>query len=284
MSPQNSVQAPTVVPSSPGRLDGQRPPRRSLLRAAMAGAAALLFGRRTATASSPTTQPGGLAMEGPPLTTHVYRGRPPVEPLDTMIRFERADNHEGRAMTHEILSLIHEEKGPRSYPWTIYSHLTTHHVEGDACVLCSRLHKNGRGWSCGLHSEVFNSAPAVALGVNVEMTNDYAGPETTQVIGVNVQSHGSQPCQFGIQVHDWDGRFEKAIGLNGKGDVGLDLSGTFSTGVHLRHNNLRLNEGACIELDGAGKVRIRYRQGRIEFLNGDKCVAHIVMDGEDRAL
>ncbi len=31
-------------------------------------------------------------------------GPSPLEPLDTMIRFERADNNNGRAVTHEILS------------------------------------------------------------------------------------------------------------------------------------------------------------------------------------
>src|SRR5579871_3200251 len=57
---------------------------------------------------------------------------PPVQPLDSMLVFERGDNNNERAMTHEVLSLIHQEKGRRSYPWTLYASLETHHEEGDA--------------------------------------------------------------------------------------------------------------------------------------------------------
>lgn len=225
-----------------------------------------------------------LVKSGEYVTTRMQKGKPPVEPLDTMLLFERSDENTGRAMTHEILSLIHEEKGPRSYPWTIYSHLTTHHVEGDACVLCSRLTKNARGWSTGLHSEVFVNAPAVALGMNIEMYNNYKGDDKTQSIGLNVQAHGSTMNQYGIQIHDADGHFEKGIGLNGAGDIGLDVAGKFNTGIHLHGNELRLDEGACIVLDGAGKIRLRYKAGRIEFLNGDKCIAYLDVQEENRKL
>lgn len=259
-----------------------RTPRRSFILGGLAALAGGLFGRKAA-AEEPQAG-SALVTEGEILRANVYKGRPPLEPLDTMIRFERSDNNTGRAMTHQVLSLMHEEKGHNSYPWTIYSHLTTHHVDGDACVLCSRLTKNGAGWSAGLHSEVFSSARAVALGVNVEMTNRYPGPEPTQVIGVNVQAQGPHDCQYGIQVHDNTGHFEKGIGLNGEGRIGLDVAGRFEQGVHLHGNSLRLDEGSCIELDGGGGVRIRYRQGRIEFLNGERCVAHIDTNGEDHAL
>ena len=242
------------------------------------GALGFKTGRADDTASEK-----GLVTQGEVLKTRVRQGRPPVEPLDTMVLFERSDNNTGRAMTHEILSLIHEEKGNRSYPWTIYSHLTTHHVEGDACILCSRLTKNGAGWSTGLHSEVYCNARAVALGVNVEMTNNYAGPEKSEVIGVNVQILPGQECQYGMQIHG-EGRVRKAIALNGNGASGLDVSGNYDIGVNAGPNSIRLNEGSCLELDEKGTVKIRYQNGRIEFLNGEKCVAHIRMDGEDREI
>src|SRR5207249_8281923 len=105
---------------------------------------------------------------------HMRQGNPPSQPLDSMMVFERGDDNNGRAMTHEVMSLIHQEKGKNSYPWTLYTSLETHHETGDACVICSRLHKHGPGWSTGIHSEVFNHARAVALGANIEMTNDYA--------------------------------------------------------------------------------------------------------------
>jgi hypothetical protein len=224
-----------------------------------------------------------LQMEGDVMRTSVYQGRPPIEPLDTMIRFERSDDNNGRAMTHEILSLMHEEKGANSYPWTIYAGLATHHVQGDGCVMCSRLHKHGAGWSTGLHSEVYNHARAVALGVNIEMTNLYAGPDPTQIVGLNIQMLPGNPMQMGIQIHG-EGQVEKGIGLNGRGDVGLDLGGKYATGINTHANTIRVDEGTCIELDGKGQVKVRYLNGRIEFLNGDKCVGHLDMKGEDHKI
>jgi hypothetical protein len=94
------------------------------------------------------------------LKRHERQGDPPVQPLDTMVLFERGDNSTDRAMTHQVLSLIHEEKGENAYPWTLYTSLSTHHTGGDACVVCSRLHKHGPGWSTGLHSEVYNHTAA----------------------------------------------------------------------------------------------------------------------------
>jgi hypothetical protein len=249
------------------------------------GFAALLgavFGKR---AKADGETPSGLRKSGEPLTTRLRKGEPPVQPLDTMVLFERGDDNNGRAMTHEVLSLIHQEKGKNSYPWTLYASLETHHEVGDACVVCSRLHKHGPGWSSGLHSEVFNHARAVALGVNIEMSNDYPGPEPTQVIGLNIQAvKGPRPMQYGIQIHDGEGHFERAIGLNGAGEKGIDLAGKFEVGLDAHDNAIRLNEGACVILDGEGRIRLRYRSGRIEFLNGDRCFGHLDVNGEDHAL
>ena len=42
---------------------------------------------------------------------------------------------------------------------------------------------------------------------------------------------------------------------------------------------------ACIELDDKGEVKIRYKDGKIEFLKGEKRVASLDMNGaDDRAL
>ena len=235
------------------------------------------FTGRSAAASAKST--------GEPVTTRMQQGEPPAQPLDTMLLFERGDDNNGRAMTHEVLSLIHQEKGKHSYPWTMYASLETHHETGDACVVCSRLHKHGPGWSTGLHSEVFNHHRGVALGVNIEMSNDYSGSEETVVSGLNIQAvGGSAPMQHGIQVHDGNNHFQTAIHLPGKGAAGIDLSGAFQVGLNLHGNNLRLNEGACIELDGKGQIKLRYQNHRIEFLNGDRCFAHLDVNGADRAL
>jgi hypothetical protein len=226
-----------------------------------------------------------MTFSGPTLRRRVRKGDPPTQPLDTMLLFERGDDNNDRATTHEVLSLIHEEKGRNSFPWTIYASLATHHEVGDACVLCSRLHKHGPGWSTGLHSEVFNHARAVALGANIEMSSDYDGPDPTQVIGLNIQAVGGpRPMQYGIQVHEGQGRFERGIGLNGSGTVGLDIAGSYGTGIDTHGNDIRLAEGASIVLDGEGRIRLRYKQGRIELLNGDRCFAHIDVEGEDHAV
>ena len=262
------------------------PTRRRFLHAGILGALAGIFARKAAAGTTSATtavdspgNPGGIAATGPPLHARMRAGDPPVQPLDSMVTFERGDDNNGRAMTHEVLSLIHEEKGRNSYPWTLYASLDTHHEAGDACVVCARLHKHGVGWSSGLHSEVFNHARGVALGVNIETSNDYAGADEVKVIGLNIQDIGPKTSQYGIQVHGDRGGYEKAVGLNGKGPVGLDVAGKYDAGIDLHDNTLHLNEGACVVLDGKGAIRLRYRAGRIEFLNGDRCFGHLDVDG-----
>jgi len=252
--------------------------RRRFLLAGFASLLAGWFGGRSAAAATAKTA-------GDPVTTRMRQGEPPTQPLDTMLLFERGDDNHGPAITHEVLSLIHQEKGSHSYPWTLYASLETHHETGDACVVCSRLHKHGPGWSSGLHSEVFNHSRGVALGVNIEMSNDPAGPEATEVIGLNIQAVGGPaPMQHGIQIHDGANHFQTAIHLKGKGATGIDLPGSYQVGLNLRHNHIRLSEGACVELDGQGQIKLRYQNNRIEFLNGDRCFAHLDVNREDHPI
>jgi hypothetical protein len=252
--------------------------RRRLLIAGFTALIAGLFGTRIAVAA-------GTQRLGEPMTTHLRRGEPPFQPLDTMLLFERGDQNNGPAITHEVMSLIHEEKGKNSYPWTLYTSLDTHHEVGDACGICSRLNKHGPGWSSGVHSEVFCHDRGTAIGANIEMSNDYAGNEASQVIGLNIQAvGGSKPMRHGIQIHDGGNHFETAVHLNGKGTTGVDLEGAYGVGINLRNNNVRLNEGACVELDGKGQIKVRYKNNRIEFLNGDKCIGHLDVNGQDHAL
>jgi hypothetical protein len=259
-------------------------PRRNLLASALAAVTGAVFSRAARAAGAAG---GAAARSGEPVTTHMRVGDPPAQPLDTMLLFERGDDSNGRAMTHEVLSLVHQERGKNSYPWTLYTSLETHHEAGDACVHCARLHKYGPGWSSGVHSEVFNHGRAVALGVNIEMSNDFAGSEPTQVIGLNIQAVGGpSPMQYAIHVHDHDesAHFETGIGLAGRGKVGLDVSGNYDTAIHTRGNNIRLGEGGCVELDDRGEIQVRYKEGKIEFLNRGRRVAHIDVNGEDHAL
>ena len=112
-----------ATPTSSGR-------RQFLLTGFISLIAGLFSGRSAAAAAKAT---------GEPMTTRMRQGEPPAQPLDTMLLFERGDDNNDRAMTHEVLSLIHQEKGKHSYPWTVYASLETHHETGDACVVCSRL-------------------------------------------------------------------------------------------------------------------------------------------------
>lgn len=255
------------------------PQRRRLIRGALSALFIALFGNKTVSAQ---TDASG---DGRPLTAHLRRGNLPSQPLDTMVLFERGDENNKQTGTHEVLSLVHEERGKRSYPWTLYTSLDTHHEEGDACGHCARLHKHGPGWSAGLHSEVFSHGRAVALGVNIEMQCDYAGAEPTNVIGLNIQpTGGTRTMQYAIQIQDGKGRFETGIGLNGKGQTAIDLRGDYAVGLHTHANSIRLNEGACVELEETGKIRLRYRAGRIEFLNGEKCFGHLDVNGDDHRI
>jgi hypothetical protein len=203
--------------------------RRSFLWAGLIAFVSGILGRKAAAQVTKATP--NLQKSGEPLTSHMRLGNPPPQPLDTMLLFERGDRNNDVATTRHVLSLIHQEKRKNSYPWTLYASLETDHETGDACVVCSRLHKNGPGWSTGLHSEVFNHGRMVALGVNVEMSNDYSGPDPTAVIGVNIQAvAGPRPMQYGIQIHDGQGHFETGIGLNGKSGKGIDMNGKYDVG------------------------------------------------------
>jgi hypothetical protein len=39
-----------------------------------------------------------------------------------------------------------------------------------------------------------------------------------------------------------------------------------------------------VELDGKGAIKVRYKNNRIEFLNGDRCFAHLDVNGADHAV
>jgi hypothetical protein len=103
-------------------------------------------------------------------------------------------------------------------------------------------------------AHIFNHHRGVALGVNIKVHNDYSGSEQTVVTGLNIQAvGGSAPMQHGIQVHDGNNHFQTAINLPGKGAAGIALPGSFQVGLNLRDKHLRLNENACVELDGKGQ-------------------------------
>ena len=135
-----------------------------------------------------------------------------------------------------------------------------------------------------MHSEVFSKNWGVGIGVNIEIANQYEGTQGFNgIIGIEMQSLGPRKALAGLQI-EGKGGFETLIHLRAEADHGIDVAADCGVGINLRQNSLRLNEGSCIELDEAGQVKLRYRDGRIEFLHGDRRVAHLPLDAEDHQL
>lgn len=251
--------------------------RRAFFRTALLPLFAGLTSQALAAEGDPAPPPGEA------LGRRFVVGNPNIPPLDSPLVFAREGNN-NKGGTREVLSLIQEEKGDSSFPWTLYAQLRTRHTAGDAVVLCSRLYKDGPGWSCGVHSEVFAKNWGVGIGVNIEVSNQYEGTAGFNgIIGIEMQSLGPKRALAGLQI-EGQGGYETLVRLRAAADIGLDLPGNCGVGIHLRQNSLRLNEGSWVQLDQEGRVRLRYHQGNIEFFNGERRIAHLPVTGEDHAL
>ena len=73
--------------------------RRGFLAGIITSIAAVILGRKRAEAAAAQN-----ASE--PVTTRMRLGEPPAQPLDSMLVFEGGDDNNGKAITHEVLSLI----------------------------------------------------------------------------------------------------------------------------------------------------------------------------------
>ena len=252
--------------------------RRGFLRHALLPVFAALGAGLSQTENAEAQEPAGDM-----LPRRFVVGQPDIPPLDSPITFAREGTHDG-PQTHQVLSLIQEEKGPNSFPWTLYAQLRTAHTGGDAVGYYARLYKDGPGWSCGVHSEVFSKNWGVGIGVNIEVANQYEGTEGFNgIIGIEMQSLGPKPALAGLQI-EGKGGFESGIRMRAETHVGVDITGQCDVGVHLRQNSLRMDEGSWVELDEEGKVRLRYREGNIEFWSGERRIAHLPVTAEDHAL
>src|SRR6266496_690176 len=74
--------------------------------------------------------------------------------LDSPVVWTRRRETSEPIGTHQILSLIMEEAGKKSWPWPLYIHLTTSHDEGDAVGAYVRLHHRGNNWATSFHTDV----------------------------------------------------------------------------------------------------------------------------------
>jgi hypothetical protein len=234
-------------------------------------------------ADEPTVNPQEYPKPEDLVPFRFVQGAPEIPPLDSPIVWAR-EQLNPQFCTHELLSLVMEERHENSYPWVQYNQLTTSHTGGDAVVFYSRLQKDGPGWSCGNHSEVFSTNWGVGIGVNIEVSNNYEGDEGFNgIYGAVIQGFGKRQPKSGVLITGGLG-FENGIELNAKHGTGINLDCETDVGINLHDNRLRLNEGAWLDLDAEGKVRMRYFEGNLEFWNGESRIAHLPMTGEDRAL
>jgi hypothetical protein len=252
--------------------------RRAFFKAALVPALAVavgeLLGRGRAEAQAPLPDS---------LPRRLVVGKPDIPPLDSPIVFAREGTN-NKGGTVEVLSLIQEEKGDTSFPWTLFAQLRSRHTTGDAVVLQARLYKDGPGWSAGVHSEVFSRNWGVGIGVNIEMSNQYEGTQGFNgIIGIEMQSLGPKRALAGLQI-EGGGGFETQVRLRGAADTGIDIPGKCGVGVNLRGNALRMDEGTWVQLDQAGRIRLRYLNGNIEFYNGNRRIAYLPVSSEDHKL
>ena len=258
--------------------------RRTFFRAALVPALAAAVAQMGLTRKA-EAQPATPAPTPAPdlLPKRFLVGSPDIPPLNSPIVFAREGTNTGG--TVEVLSLIQDEKGENVYPWTLYAQLRSKHKGGDACVICTRLYKDGPGWSTGIHSEVFSKNWGVGIGVNIEVSNQYEGKEGFNgVIGLEMQSLGPKRASSGLQIEGPAG-YDTIVRLRGgEAQTGIDLAAKCEVGANLHGNSLRLDEGSFIQLDQTGQVRLRYFKGNIEFFNGDKRVAYLPMNAEDHKL
>jgi hypothetical protein len=231
----------------------------------------------------PPPQPQPVPAPADLLPRRFLVGTPDIPPLDSPIVFAREETHI-KGGTVEVLSLIQEEKGDNSFPWTLYTQLRTRHTTGDACGICTRLYKDGPGWCAGIHSEVFSKNWGVGIGVNIEVSNQYEGTQGfNAILGIEMQSLGPKPALAGLQV-EGPGGYESMVRLRSTAKTGIELTGKCDVGVNLHANSLRLDEGAFVQLDQTGQIKLRYHEGNIEFFNGDKRIAYLPTNAEDHKL
>jgi hypothetical protein len=233
-----------------------------------------------------------IASAGCPLTQYMGFDEPlSPPPLDTAIRFDRRSEVNVPGYTHEIVSLIAEHHQPNSFCWPLYIELhATDHPDAVQDTAQSvgatvRLYNPGPGWAASYHTDLIHQSNGVSLGVNVELTRDGAPGGTA--LGVNIQNtaHSNVAGDAAVQIqgadgHGWnDGvRVDSVCGtavhlLNSRasavaGERGVWLEGRYDVGLDLGANNLRMEAGQRILLEGTSQVYLRYNpdNGRIEFV------------------
>jgi hypothetical protein len=227
-------------------------------------------------------------------------------PLDYR-RYNEAPNPDGAGFTHMLMSLQQQNDvppGSTSFPWTLFVNLDTNHDDGDGVASHLRLHNRGAGWSAVAHADGFAWGTGTTLGNNIEMLDMNGGNAHT--VGVNIQNKAWQG-DVGLQIQTgplreshplfepgMDGSWRTGIKIAGHGDGGyygtaveigprtvgkrgIWLRGDFGIGIDLGRNNLRMQGGSVLSLDGKERIGMRFnpKRKRIEFLDKGKVIAFL---------
>ncbi|MCF6225287.1 MAG: helix-turn-helix domain-containing protein [Xanthomonadales bacterium] len=232
---------------------------------------------------------------------------PPINaPLDYR-RYNDTPSPPNISNTHMLMSLQLQNNvppGSRSSPWTLFVNLDTNHDKGDGVASHLRLQNRGSGWAAGGHVDGFAFGTGTTIGYNVEMRDMNDGD--AYVIGVNIQNRAWQgdigmqiqtgpfPESHRFFVEGMDGSWNTGIKLAGhegggvyntgielgprtSGKRGIWMRGDYDIGLDLGPNNMRMQGGSQIQLDGNRGIGMRFspRRNRIEFLEKGKVIAFL---------
>ena len=137
-------------------------------------------------------------------------------------------------------------------------------------AVCTAVIDSGT-WATAVHAEPHQTAGSGAtIGVNVEALKE--GSASGRVIGVHVQSNTSN-CDQAINIQNsW------ATGIHfettSSGTRGIWMRGSFTVGLDMGDNHIRLKANKHIALDETEAVFIKYNStsNRIELWRSGTCV------------
>ncbi len=221
-------------------------------------------------------------------------------PLGTSVLWRRGMDADDYALTGtaSILALHMESLDPNGSrnPWPLYVE-TRNASSTNGVGVYSRFRNEGTAWGAAFHAEPIARGTGTTVGVNVEPSpmvdagrvvgvnvqaqdgygHDGNGPHVPVAEGINLQS--APLASFGAGIR-FDGatcttglHFDTATITN----RAIWIQGTHGTGIE-SNAPIRVASGIPLELSTNGAVEIVFQNGRIEFRNGTRVLAYLVID------
>lgn len=289
---ENEVQRRSSGPSAPLTTPESRREdvsRRGLL--AKSGAVAL--GAAAASAGLAARPADADANSGQTLVQYMDFDGPisGAPPLSSDVTWTRTDARGGSG-TREILSLISSNTAASSFAWPLFVELqattspsATLANSHSTAIQCRAYNRStGSPWVACLHLEPHHGefenngaavpgAQGITVGMSCEVTRKASGGTC---VGVEVMSTGpsSSAPDAALQIDSASGGPGWATGIkfvgSGNGNIGIDFQNSYSMGIDLKNNDLRMNKNRKILLEASGSVFLRYNDnnGRIELVKG----------------